>query len=82
MVFTASYMVQKYRWRIHSAKDTPHPSSTGPSSKTDSSAFTPARFAPVSRARITPSQLRFPMPKGIITRTPTCAFSSSGSGIR
>ena len=82
MVFTASYIVQKYRCRIHRASEIPQRSSTGLSSSTDKSALTPGRFGPVSRARITPSLLRFPRPNGTITRVPASALPSSGSGIR
>ena len=45
-------------------------SSTGSRSSTAFSGFNPGCFSPVLRARMMPSDSRFPRPKGTVTRTP------------
>ena len=82
MAFTASNSVQKYRCRSHNARAMPSPSSTGPRSRTDSRGLSPCIFSPGVRARIMPSLVRLPRPKGTVTRTPGTAVSSSSGGTR
>ena len=81
-VLAASNTVQKYRPRSHSARAMPSASSTGSGSSTAVRGLRPGIFSPSPRARISPSLVRLPRPKGTVTRAPGRAASSHGSGTR
>lgn len=73
MVLTASNSVQKYRLRIQRASWIPSRSSTGSPSRTEARGLRDGVFSPVPTARMIPSEVRFPLPKGTVTRTPGTA---------